>query len=99
MTLDIKRTVDKLDRVYVNSNITFILEAFQEWPHIYFELHRQWAMEQERDELREAILKLGYLTGTEGYCGDHVVLTVRLNPQEANAWNTIIAKLRAEVKP
>ena len=67
-------------------------------PALLAELHRLWAVEQERDELREAILKLGYLTGTEGYCGDHVVLTVRLNPQEANAWNTLVAKLRAEVK-
>jgi len=53
-------------------------------------------LRKERDELREAILKLGYLTGSEGYCGDRVVLTVRLAPREADTWNALVAKLRAE---
>lgn len=66
---------------------------FDEVDHARAELAE---LRKERDELREAILKLGYLTGTEGYCGDHVVLTVRLNPLEANTWNALVAKVSAE---
>lgn len=52
-------------------------------------------LRKERDELREAILKLGYLTGSEGYCGDRVVLSVRLAPREADTWNALVAKVSA----
>ena len=77
--------------------------SFGWWRHSYVIEGSKGAMEftvseygKERNELREAILELGYLTGTEGYCGDHVVLTVRLTPREADTWNALVAKLRAE---
>ncbi len=43
-----------------------------------------------------AALRIGYLTGSEGYVGDHVILSVRLNPDEAHNWNAAVAALLAE---
>lgn len=54
-----------------------------------------YMMREQRDELREAALRLGYLTGRVGHCGDRDVLTVRIYPEEANTWNKLIAKLSA----